>query len=135
MTSLLKTGNEGNVERLVKQITSFMSDISDVYKVEVVRAVKHLALQYPAKYKPIMHFISTNLREEGTLEFKRDLVTALIALCEKLPTAGGGKEGLLHLCEFIEDCEYPDLCTRILAFLGESVPKQAQPGKCLIFLV
>merc|ERR1712178_226048 len=73
LTSLLKTGNEQNVERLVKQITSFMSDISDVYKIEVVRAVKGLCLQYPAKHKTLMAFLSSNLREDGTADFKRDL--------------------------------------------------------------
>ncbi|CAD7971038.1 unnamed protein product [Amoebophrya sp. A25] len=132
LTSLLKTGNESNVERLVKQITSFMSDISDVYKVEVVRAVKHLGLQYPGKYKQILHFLSGNLREEGSVEFKRDIVEAIISLVEKLPASS--KEGLLHLCEFIEDCEYPDLCTKILAFLGEMVPKQQAPGKFVRFM-
>ena len=54
LTTLLKTGHESNVERLVKQITSFMSDISDVFKIEVVRAVKALCLQYPSKYKTLM---------------------------------------------------------------------------------
>merc|ERR1719510_2219608 len=34
LTTLLKTGHESNVERLVKQITSFMSEISDVFKIE-----------------------------------------------------------------------------------------------------
>lgn len=116
----------------MKQITSFMSDISDVYKVEVVRAVRGLGLQYPSKYKPIMNFISQNLREEGSLEFKRELVEALIALCATLPNAA--KEGLLHLCEFIEDCEFPDLCCRILAFLADMVPRQQVPGKFVRFI-
>merc|ERR1719440_845525 len=71
LTTLLKTGHESNVERLVKQITTFMSDISDVFKIEVVRAVKALCLQYPAKYKTLMAFLSTNLREDGTSDFKR----------------------------------------------------------------
>ena len=59
-------GHESNVERLVKQISSFMSerasvppigllsgaeDITEVFKVEVVRAVKGLCLLYPGKYK------------------------------------------------------------------------------------
>merc|ERR1719389_1017683 len=78
LTTLLKTGHESNVERLIKQITSFMSDISDVFKIEVVRAVKGLCLQYPSKYKTLMSFLSSNLREDGTMDFKKDLVDALI---------------------------------------------------------
>merc|ERR550514_1376256 len=107
LTTLLKIGHESNVERLVKQITTFMSDISDVFRIEVVRAVKGLCLQYPSKYKVLMQFLSTNLREEGSAEFKKDLVEALIIIVQTVPPT---KDlGLLHLCEFIEDCEYPSL--------------------------
>merc|ERR1719388_241180 len=127
LTTLLKTGHESNVERLIKQITSFMSDISDVFKIEVVRAVKGLCLQYPSKYKTLMSFLSTNLREDGTADFKRDLVDALVIIISQVPAAR--EVGLLHLCEFIEDCEYPNLCTRILGFLGEEVATTQQPSK------
>merc|ERR1719387_71420 len=132
LTTLLKTGHESNVERLIKQITSFMSDISDVFKIEVVRAVKGLCLQYPSKYKTLMAFLSTNLREDGTADFKKDLVDALILIITQVPAAR--EVGLLHLCEFIEDCEYPSLCTRTLGFLGEEVPSTAQPSKYVRFI-
>mmetsp|Transcript_68371 Transcript_68371/g.164078 ORF Transcript_68371/g.164078 Transcript_68371/m.164078 type:complete len:927 (-) Transcript_68371:75-2855(-) len=132
LTTLLKTGHESNVERLVKQITSFMSDISDVFKIEVVRAVKALCLQYPSKYKTLMSFLSSNLREDGTADFKKDLVDALIIIIAQVPAAR--EVGLLHLCEFIEDCEYPNLCTRILGFLGEEVPGTSVPSKYIRFI-
>mmetsp|Transcript_26580 Transcript_26580/g.61038 ORF Transcript_26580/g.61038 Transcript_26580/m.61038 type:complete len:926 (+) Transcript_26580:127-2904(+) len=132
LTTLLKTGHESNVERLVKQITSFMSDISDVFKIEVVRAVKALCLQYPSKYKTLMSFLSSNLREDGTADFKKDLVDALITIIAQVPAAR--EVGLLHLCEFIEDCEYPNLCTRILGFLGEEVPGTTVPSKYIRFI-
>ena len=35
LTTLLKTGHESNVERLVKKITGFMSEIGDTFKIEV----------------------------------------------------------------------------------------------------
>merc|ERR1719313_440945 len=132
LTTLLKTGHESNVERLIKQITSFMSDISNVFKIEVVRAVKGLCLQYPSKYKTLMAFLSTNLREDGTADFKRDLVDALILIISQVPAAR--EVGLLHLCEFIEDCEYPNLCTRILGFLGDEVPSTGHPSKYIRFI-
>eukprot|EP00929_Paragymnodinium_shiwhaense_P080799 TRINITY_DN4215_c1_g1_i1.p1 TRINITY_DN4215_c1_g1~~TRINITY_DN4215_c1_g1_i1.p1 ORF type:complete len:938 (+),score=324.72 TRINITY_DN4215_c1_g1_i1:105-2918(+) len=132
LTTLLKTGNESNVERLVKQIQSFMSDISDAYKVEVVRAVKGLCLLYPSKYKTLMSFLSSNLREDGTQDFKRDLVEALILVVGQVPAAK--ETGLSHLCEYIEDCEFPNLCSRVLAFLGEEVPSTPQPAKFIRFI-
>lgn len=132
LTTLLKTGHESNVERLVKQITSFMSDISDVFKIEVVRAVKGLCLQYPSKYKTLMTFLSSNLREDGSADFKKDLVDALILIISQVPAAK--ENGLLHLCEFIEDCEYSNLCVRILGFLAEEVPSTAVPSKYIRFI-
>jgi coatomer protein complex subunit gamma len=132
LTTLLKTGHESNVESLVKQITTFMSDISDVFKIEVVAAVKGLCLKYPSKYKTLMSFLSTNLREDGSADFKKDLVDALLLIISKVPAAR--EVGLLHLCEFIEDCEYPNLCTKILSFLGEEVPNTSVPSKYIRFI-
>lgn len=132
LTTLLKTGHESSVERLVKQITSFMSDISDAFKIDVVRAVKGLCLQYPNKYKTLMSFLSSNLREDGTADFKKDLVEALILIISQVPAAR--EVGLLHLCEFIEDCEYPNLSTRILGFLGDEVPSTSNPSKYIRFI-
>lgn len=132
LTTLLKTGHESNVERLVKQITTFMSDISDSFKIEVVRAVKGLCLQYPSKYKVLMTFLSSNLREDGSVDFKTDLVEALMLIIGQVPAAR--EVGLTHLCEFIEDCEYPNLCVRILGFLGEEVPKTGMPSKFIRFI-
>mmetsp|Transcript_49427 Transcript_49427/g.159522 ORF Transcript_49427/g.159522 Transcript_49427/m.159522 type:complete len:927 (+) Transcript_49427:119-2899(+) len=132
LTTLLKTGHESNVERLVKQITSFMSDISDAFKIEVVRAVKGLCMMYPAKHKMLMSFLSSNLREDGSADFKTDLVDALILIIGQVPAARDS--GLLHLCEFIEDCEYSNLCTRILGFLAEEVPSTGLPSKYVRFI-
>eukprot|EP00933_Yihiella_yeosuensis_P036468 TRINITY_DN30218_c0_g1_i1.p1 TRINITY_DN30218_c0_g1~~TRINITY_DN30218_c0_g1_i1.p1 ORF type:complete len:922 (+),score=176.87 TRINITY_DN30218_c0_g1_i1:108-2873(+) len=132
LTTLLKTGHESNVERLVKQIQSFMSDITDAFKIEVVKAVKGLCQLYPSKYKVLMQFLSTNLREDGSAEFKKDLVDALILVISQVPAARDA--GLLHLCEFIEDCEYANLCTRILSFLAEEVPGTTQPSKYIRFI-
>ncbi|CEM15171.1 unnamed protein product [Vitrella brassicaformis CCMP3155] len=132
LTTLLKTGHESNVDRLIKQITTFMTEISDNFKVEVVRAVKTLCLTYPSKYKVLMAFLSSNLREEGSAEFKKDIVDALILLVEQIPQAK--ETGLLHLCEFIEDCEYPSLCTKILSFLGNETPTTSSPSKFIRFI-
>lgn len=36
ITTLLKTGSEGSVDRLMKSISSFLNDISDEFKIVVV---------------------------------------------------------------------------------------------------
>lgn len=52
ITTLLKTGNESSVERLLKQIGSFMSDIADDFKIVVVEAIRSLCLKFPQKCGP-----------------------------------------------------------------------------------
>jgi coatomer protein complex subunit gamma len=49
ITTLLKTGNEQSVDRLLKQISTFMGEISDEFKVTVVEAIRTLCLKFPSK--------------------------------------------------------------------------------------
>ncbi|XP_055381634.1 uncharacterized protein LOC129612154 [Condylostylus longicornis] len=132
LTTLFKTGHESGIERLIKQISLLMSEIADSFKIEVIEAVRQLASTYPSKHRTMMSFLATQLREEGTYEVKRDLVEALAALLEENPQAQ--EAGLFHLCEFIEDCEYPTLCIRILGLLGELTPTTSQPSKFIRFI-
>ena len=47
ITTLLKTGNESSIDRLLKQIGGFMGEIADEFKVVVVEAIKALCLKFP----------------------------------------------------------------------------------------
>lgn len=41
ITTLLKTGSETSVDRLMKQISSFVNEISDEFKIVVVQVRSH----------------------------------------------------------------------------------------------
>ncbi|KAL6002893.1 hypothetical protein ACLOJK_023115 [Asimina triloba] len=101
ITTLLKTGNESSVDRLMKQITNFMSDIADEFKIVVVEAIRSLCLKFPLKYRSL---------EEGGFEYKKAIVDSIVILIRDIPDAKEG--GLFHLCEFIEDCEFTYLSTQ-----------------------
>jgi len=58
ITTLLKTGNESSVDRLMKQITNFMSDIADEFKIVVVEAIRSLCLKFPLKYRSLWVYVS-----------------------------------------------------------------------------
>jgi coatomer protein complex subunit gamma len=132
ITTLLKTGNESSVDRLMKQITSFMSDIADEFKIVVVEAIRSLCLKFPLKYRSMMIFLSNSLREEGGFEYKKAIVDSIVALISAIPDA---KEiGLLHLCEFIEDCEFTYLSTQILHFLGNEGPRTSDPSRYIRYI-
>ncbi|CAN6301654.1 unnamed protein product [Urochloa humidicola] len=132
ITTLLKTGNESSVDRLIKQVTSFMSDMADEFKIVVVEAIRSLCLKFPLKYRSMLNFLSNSLREEGGFEYKKAIVDSIITLISEIPDA---KEiGLLHLCEFIEDCEFTYLSSQILHFLGNEGPRTSDPSRYIRYI-
>uniref|UniRef100_A0A7N5K0Z3 Coatomer subunit gamma n=1 Tax=Ailuropoda melanoleuca TaxID=9646 RepID=A0A7N5K0Z3_AILME len=132
ITTLLKTGSESSIDRLMKQISSFMSEISDEFKVVVVQAISALCQKYPRKHAVLMNFLFTMLREEGGFEYKRAIVDCIISIIEE--NTESKETGLSHLCEFIEDCEFTVLATRILHLLGQEGPKTNNPSKYIRFI-
>ena len=84
----------------MKQISSFIAEISDEFKIVVVDAIRVLCLKFPKKQAALMAILATALREEGGAEYKRAIVKTIISLVENIPDAK--ETGLAHLCEFIE---------------------------------
>jgi coatomer protein complex subunit gamma len=83
---LTSAGSEGSVDKLLKQIGGFMSDIADDFKVVVVEAIRALALKFPAKHRALMNFLSSVLREEGGFDYKKAIVGAILALIQVGPS-------------------------------------------------
>ncbi|KAJ2006333.1 coatomer subunit gamma [Coemansia thaxteri] len=126
ITTLLKTGNEASVERLMKQMQGFMSEISDEFKIVVAEAVRSLCAKFPSKHGLFLGFLAGVLRDEGGFEFKRAAIEAVMDLARQ---GGESREAALaQLCEFIEDCEFSKLSVRVLHFLGDEGPATARPS-------
>uniref|UniRef100_A0A8C2Y6F3 Coatomer subunit gamma n=1 Tax=Coturnix japonica TaxID=93934 RepID=A0A8C2Y6F3_COTJA len=132
ITTLLKTGSESSVDRLMKQISSFVSEISDEFKVVVVQAISALCQKYPRKHSVMMTFLSNMLRDDGGFEYKRAIVDCIISIIEE--NSESKETGLSHLCEFIEDCEHTVLATKILHLLGKEGPRTPSPSKYIRFI-
>ncbi|EXJ88553.1 hypothetical protein A1O1_05483 [Capronia coronata CBS 617.96] len=132
ITTLLKTGNEASVDRLMKQISSFMAEITDEFKITIVEAIRTLCMKFPSKQAGMLTFLSGILRDEGGYEFKRAVVESMFDLIKFVP--GSKEETLSHLCEFIEDCEFTKLAVRILHLIGVEGPKTPQPTKYIRYI-
>eukprot|EP01132_Coremiostelium_polycephalum_P004659 gene4659-5821_t len=132
ITTLLKVGNESNVERLIKQIANFLGDIVDEFKIVVVESITSLSLKFPKKYKHFIVFLSRILREEGSLALKQATLDAILNVVNHVPES---KEiALMDLCDFIEDCEYSDLSVQILHLLGLECPNTSSPSKYIRYI-
>ncbi|MFH4981679.1 hypothetical protein AB6A40_008388 [Gnathostoma spinigerum] len=132
ITTLLKTGAESSVDRLMKQISSFVNEISDEFKIVVIEAIRSLCYRYPRKHATMMSFLANMLRDDGGFEYKKSIVDTIISIIEENPDAK--ETGLSHLCEFIEDCEHSALATRVLHLLGCEGPTTQNPARYIRFV-
>lgn len=132
ITTLLKTGSESMIEKLVKQINKFMSGLSDDYKVTIIEAMTNLVIKYPRRVNAVMGFFNTSLRDEGGYVFKKATVEGIMQLMEHIPECK--EQGMANLCEFIEDCEFALLLQQVLHFIGKEGPKMPKPARYVRFV-
>ncbi|KAA8497194.1 Coatomer subunit gamma-2 [Porphyridium purpureum] len=132
ITVLLRTGSESSIERLLKQIQTFLPELGDEFKTKVVDAIHQLCLKFPSKLYALLNFLGSTLREEGGFAFKKTIVNTYVSILSRIPES---KEiALSHLCEFIEDCEHTSLSARVLYLLGELGPTMPYPGKYVRYI-
>jgi coatomer protein complex subunit gamma len=132
ITTLLKTGTESSIERLMKQISTFMSEIGDEFKIVVVKAIRELCIKYPKKHRVMVTFLATFLREEGGYEFKKAIVDCIVELMSLIPETK--ESSLFQLCEFIEDCEFSELIVQIMHIIGNLGPTTPSPSRYIRFV-
>lgn len=111
ITTLLKTGNESSVDRLMKQISGFMTDISDEFKITVVEAIRTLCLKFPSKQAGMLTFLSGTLRDEGGYEFKRAVVESMFDLIKFVP--GSKESGEIRKLAVLLKADITSSCTSV----------------------
>ena len=132
ITTLLKTGAESSVDRLMKQIATFVSEISDEFKIVVVQAIRSLCTKFSKKHGILMNFHSGMLRDEGGLDYKTSIADTIVTVIEDNSEAK--VNDLPYLCDFIEYGEHTSLAVRILHLLGQEGPRTANPSRYIRFI-
>ncbi|KAL7464508.1 hypothetical protein ACHAXS_004837 [Conticribra weissflogii] len=132
VTTLLKTGNEESIDRLVRNISALIISAPDEYKITIVRSLQRLCLKYPSKHRVIVNFLSEFLREEGGFGFKQSIVRSIVSLMKSVPETT--ETSLFHLCEFVEDCEYTQLSTETIYVIAQLGPKTLRPSRYIRYL-
>ncbi|SBS84071.1 coat protein gamma subunit [Plasmodium ovale curtisi] len=131
-TTLLKTGSETNIDKLLNQINNYMSGDNCLFKIKIIEEVKDLCFIYPTKCNIILTFLAKNLRDEESYQFKSNTIDAMILIISQLPNAE--ETAILQLCEFIEDCEHNSLLLRVIRFLLLHIPKTKDPSKYIRYI-
>jgi coatomer protein complex subunit gamma len=109
-----------------------MSDISNEFKLIVVDAIRSLALKFPSTFHSTVRFLSNALRDEGGADFKDAIVSAIIDIVKSVNESR--EEGLLCLCEYIEDCEWVLVSVKVLDFVGEQAHLTPYPIKYIRYI-
>lgn len=127
ITTLLKTGTDSTVDRLMSQIKNYIPDMSDELKANIIDAVGSLCLKFPSKYSGMLNFLGWRLRDEGSIAYKRSIVSNIRKIIKFIPEC---KELALDiLCEFIEDCEYPEVACDTLSIIANECPDMLNPSR------
>ena len=133
ISTLLKVCTEHYVQKLLAQISHYLPDLGDDFKIEVIHSVYLLFLRVPSKSTEQINFLLKCLTGEGTESYKESIVETLMKI---------GMEGsitdkeqvLLTLCEFIEDCEFKHLQTHIMDFIAKESQMTSNPSVYIRFI-
>jgi coatomer protein complex subunit gamma len=132
ISTLLKLSTESNVEKLLTQISSFMAEVTDDFKIELIESIKILCLRMPQKYRVLIKFVGEVLKDEGGLQLKTTIFNILVHIFNTLQVSSD--DVLFVLAEFIEDCSYENLQQRVIYFLGEHGPASKFPSRLIRFI-
>lgn len=133
ISTLLKVCTEAYVQKLLAQITHYLPDLGDDFKIEVIHSVYLLFCRVPSKSTEQINFLLKCLTGEGTEAYKESIVETLMKIGMEGLTADK-EQVLLTLCEFIEDCEFKHLQTHILDFIAKESPFTSNPSVYIRFI-
>ena len=117
---LLKICKEDEVDSLLQMICQFLPETGDEFRVDAIRAIKHLVKRYPSTYKTLVEFLKKCLRFHSTIEFKREIIETVVYIIQIAPQSRD--ESLSVIVSLIEDCQYESLICKGLEILANEIP-------------
>lgn len=132
VTTLLKTGGEATIDKILGNLSSLLNRIEEEFKISLLQSLGELCLKCPHKHEAIVSILSNLLREEGGFDFKHSIVNCIVSLIRRVPEST--ERSLLHLCEFIEDCEYSMLSTKTMHIIADIGPTTTAPSRYIRFI-
>lgn len=129
---LLRTGSDASIDGLLGKLTTSTSShgkgaLSDEFRAGIVDAVLRLCRKFPARVPEMLDFLGKGLRDDGGIEYKKASMQAIFELA-RVNNGNNLHRAIVHVCEFIEDCEWEDVSMRGIAWLSQTVTSFVQQG-------
>ncbi|TBU16581.1 subunit gamma of vesicle coat complex [Ordospora colligata] len=132
ITSLLKTGTEETIDRLVKLIPGMIAEMSDGLKKIAIETLETLSNTFESKKPVFIDFLSSALSQKGGLEFKKYIVSVI----SRVVSGDDVRDRVLEfLCTYAEDSQYYQITLDILGIFGQEIPKSKVPGKYVVHVL
>lgn len=124
ISTLLKTGTEETIDRLMKYLPEFMNEMDDTYKILGLNALLTLTLKNASKIDVFIEFIKGCILTKGTLKFKMHIVKILNDFITDNKIDEILFEKILNIfIIYLEDSEYFEISAEILGILGKQIYK------------
>lgn len=129
ISTLLKTCNEDQVQKLLKQISAYLPDLGIEFKIETIQSMNQLYHRIPQKAGNLLKFLADCLKDDPNMSFRDSVVDAIMEICPSQR-----EHALMILAEHIEDCEHTHIQCKILEFLSREGPFARNPSSYIRFI-
>lgn len=129
ISTLLKTCNEDQVQKLLKQISAYLPDLGIEFKIETIQSMSQLYHRIPSKAMNLLKFLGDCLKDDPNMNFRESVVESIMEICPS-----HREQALMILSEHIEDCEHAHIQCKILEFLAREGPLARNPSSYIRFI-
>jgi len=120
------------LEKMFKTFTDQYTTFKEEFKRDIVMISRGIAREDPGKNKLYFNFFSSLLKLEAALTTKIEILDAIIWFIYNDQNIK--RNALLCLAEFIEDCQFDNLKTRILSVLGKEGISANSPSQLVRYI-
>ena len=115
--SLLHTGFESTIDRVLPSISSFATKLTVPQQAAMLRSCVEVARRHPAKLDSVLTFIWNTFRSVDEFQVQKILVDGFFYFAQNLPTSSASV--FKYLCEYLEDSKFSELSVQIVNFIGK----------------
>lgn len=120
---LLRICSENYLETLFARIDKTMSEMSNDYKKDVIRALPNVLRTYPRKFDLINRFLLTLMRREESCDIKSEAIQVMNFEITELGGAAKS-ECIRELTKFLSSTHYHRIHFQILGIISRETGKQ-----------